>query len=124
MKKVFVAGLCAAVLCCGLSFGASPVKASPADLTGVQWKLSTSSEKLAFLYGVSSTVAIEQLIAEQRGVSASPFVKAWMAAFGDTSWKDIQKCLDDWYAAHPDDAERSVFDVLWYEFMAPSATES
>lgn len=121
MKKVFVAGLCAALLCCGLSVGVPSAEASPADLTGVQWKLSTSSEKLAFLYGVSSTVAIEQLIAEKQGVSASPFVKAWMTAFGDTSWKDIQKCLDDWYAAHPDDSKRSVFEVLWYEFMAPAS---
>ena len=121
MKKVFVAGLCAALLCCGLLFGVPSAEASPADLTGVQWKLSTSSEKLAFLYGVSSTVAIEQLIAEKQGVSASPFVKAWMTAFGDTSWKDIQKCLDDWYAAHPDDSKRSVFEVLWYEFMYPAS---
>ena len=121
MRKVFVAGMCAALLCCGLSFGVSSAGASPADLTGVQWKLSTSSEKLAFLYGVSSTVAIEQLIAEKQGVSASPFVKAWMTAFGDASWKEIQKCLDDWYAAHPADSKRSVFEVLWYEFMAPSA---
>lgn len=121
MRKGFVMGLCAAVLCCGLTFGASSAGASPADLTGSQWKLSTSSEKLAFLYGVSSTVAIEQLIAEKQGVSASPFVKAWMTAFGNTSWKEIQKCLDDWYATHPDDAKRSVFEVLWYEFMAPSA---
>lgn len=120
MKACFLKCVCAVILACGVTVSASEVQASPADLTGVQWKLSTSSEKLAFLYGVSSTVAIEQLVADKQGVTASPFVSAWMKAFGNESWKQIQKKLDDWYASHPSESERSVFDVLWYEFMAPA----
>ena len=34
---------------------------------------------------------------------------------------NIQKKLDAWYAAHPDQANREVFDVLWYEFMVPAS---
>ena len=120
MKASFLKCVCTAVMICGLSLPVSMAQAAPADLTGVQWKASASSEKLAFLYGVSSTVAIEQLVAERQGVKPSPFVSAWMNAFGNASWKEIQKKLDDWYAAHPSDAERPVFDVLWYEFMAPA----
>ena len=120
MKRTFAKVLCMALLLCAAAIPAPLALASPADLTGVQWKLSNASEKLAFLYGVSSTVAIEHLVAEKQGVADSPFVKAWMTAFGDASWKEIQKCLDEWYAAHPDESERSVFEVLWYEFMAPS----
>ena len=120
MKAYFLKIVCAAAVACGIMFSASAVQASPADLTGVQWKSSTSSEKLAFLYGVSSTVAIEQLVADRQGVAASPFVSAWMKAFGNESWKQIQKRLDDWYASHPEETDRSVFEVLWYEFMAPA----
>lgn len=121
MKVDFFKCACTAVMICGLAFSAVEAEAGPADLTGKQWKLSTSPEKLAFLYGVSSTVAIEQLVAERQNTSASPFVSAWLKAFGDQNWKQIQKKLDDWYAAHPEDTDRAVFDVLWYEFMAPAS---
>ncbi|WP_346666424.1 hypothetical protein [uncultured Mailhella sp.] len=120
MKVRFLKCACAALLICGLTIPALEAKAGPADLTGKQWTASTTSEKLAFLYGVSSTVAIEQLVADRQKTEPSPFVAAWIKAFGDQNWKQIQKNLDDWYAAHPSDAERPVFDVLWYEFMAPA----
>ena len=81
---------------------------------------SSQNEKLAFLYGASNIIAIEQLIAQKQGTKASPFVTAWITAFGDTNWTDIQKKVDAWYAAHPDQANREVFDVLWYEFMVPA----
>ena len=73
------------------------------------------------MYGASNIIAIEQLIAQQQGTQASPFVTAWIKAFGNTNWTDIQKKLDAWYAAHQDQANREVFDVLWYEFMVPAS---
>ena len=120
MKLRGVRWLCAVIMVCGLAGTAVADTAAPADFTGKEWKLSTTSEKLAFLYGVSSTVAIEHLVAEKQGTEASVFVSAWLKAFGNESWTQIQKKLDDWYAAHPAEVNRSVFDVLWYEFMAPA----
>lgn len=111
---------CVAVMLCGLAGSAVAGTATPADFTGNEWQRSSTSEKLAFLYGVSSTVAIEHLVAERQGTEESVFVAAWLKAFGDESWPQIQKKLDDWYAAHPAESGRSVFDVLWYEFMAPA----
>lgn len=35
------------------------------DSTGRHWLQSSQNEKLAFLYGASNTIAIEQLIAQQ-----------------------------------------------------------
>ena len=98
MKVRFLKGVCVVALVCGLVVPAFT----------------------AFLYGDSSTVAIEKLVSEKQNTEASPFVSAWIKAFGNDSWKQIQKKLDDWYSAHPGDAERPVFDVLWYEFMAPA----
>ncbi len=120
MKMRFLKGVGIAVLLCALAAPALADTARPADFTGEEWKLSTTSEKLAFLYGVSSTVAIEHLVAEKQGTQESPFVAAWIKAFGNESWTQIQKKLDKWYAAHPAELNRSVFDVLWYEFMAPA----
>ena len=120
MKFRFAGLLCAAVLLCGVCTSAQAASLSPVDLTGEHWKLSTDAEKQAFLYGASHIVVIEQITAEKTGTPPSPFVAAWMKAFGQMSWKQIQKQLDDWYASHPEQAARPVFDVLWYEFMAPA----
>ena len=109
----------AAALVCALCLPSAAAQ-STADLTGKHWLQSSQNEKLAFLYGASNIIAIEQLIAQKQGTKASPFVTAWITAFGDTNWTDIQKKLDAWYAAHPDQANREVFDVLWYEFMVPA----
>ena len=119
MKFRCLSYACAALLVCGLSVSAMAAQPSPVDLTGEHWKLSSDAEKQAFLYGASNIIAIEQLVAEKKGTEPSPFVSAWIRAFGGTSWKDMQKQLDEWYAAHPSEASRPVFDVLWYEFMAP-----
>ncbi|MEG2140291.1 MAG: hypothetical protein RRY20_05835 [Bilophila sp.] len=138
MRKKFFMVACSAALVCGLGLfaGAAPtpqkpikpvVSSAPApapnagiDVTGTQWGQSTKNEKLAFLYGASSIVAIEHLIAQKQGQPPSPFVSAWMAAFKDTRWMDLQGKLDAWYAAHPEQANRQVFDVLWFEFMTPA----
>ena len=61
---------------------------SATDLTGKHWLQSSQNEKLAFLYGASNIIAIEQLIAQQQGTQASPFVTAWIKAFGNTNWTD------------------------------------
>lgn len=90
------------------------------ELSGKAWLESSQNEKLAFLYGASHVVAIEEVLAEKDNRTPSLFVTAWVKAFGDANWVDIAKKLDAWYAAHPDQASRSVFDVLWYEFMAPA----
>ena len=120
MRSCFFNAVLAAAVVCSLSFPAAAAPVSPDELTGAQWKLSTNTEKLAFLYGASNIVAIEHLVAEKQGNPPSPFVSAWLRTFGDSSWTQIQKLLDDWYAEHPGEVERPVFDVLWYEFMAPS----
>ena len=120
MKSRIFGLLCAVALLCGVSAQTQAAQLSPVDLTGEHWKLSTDAEKQAFLYGASHIVVIEQITAEKTGTASSPFVAAWMKAFGNRSWKQIQKQLDDWYVAHPEEAARPVFDVLWYEFMAPA----
>ena len=33
----------------------------------------------------------------------------------------VTEMLEGIYAAHPDQANREVFDVLWYEFMVPAS---
>ena len=63
----------AAALVCALCLPAVAAQ-SATDLTGKHWLQSSQNEKLAFLYGASNIIAIEQLIAQQQGTQASPFV--------------------------------------------------
>ena len=69
----------AAALVCALCLPAVAAQ-SATDLTGKHWLQSSQNEKLAFLYGASNIIAIEQLIAQQQGTQASPFVTAWIKA--------------------------------------------
>lgn len=92
------------------------------DLTGRAWEQSSQSEKLSFLYGVSSVIAIEQELAQKQGKTPSIFVQGWMKTFKNDSWIQIQTKLDNWYKEHPTQADQDVLGVLWYEFMAPNIT--
>ena len=89
------------------------------DLTGQQWDQSSAAEKLSFLYGASSVVAIEKAVAEKSGEKPTVFVSRWMTAFQGKTMSQIKQELDAWYAAHPAEKNRHVFDVIWYELIAP-----
>ena len=117
-KKIGI--LC--IMACLFAMGSLPAWAGtrPTELTGRQWILSNDSEKLAFLYGASSIVAIEEIGAEKTGRPVSRFVEGWMNAFKDLTLPEIQRKIDVWYATHSDQADRNVFDVIWYEMIKPA----
>ena len=73
MMARFTKVVFAAALVCALCLPAVAAQ-SATDLTGKHWLQSSQNEKLAFLYGASNIIAIEQLIAQQQGTQASPFV--------------------------------------------------
>ncbi|MFQ8889788.1 MAG: hypothetical protein ACLR7Z_16995 [Bilophila wadsworthia] len=89
MMARFTKVVFAAALVCALCLPAVAAQ-SATDLTGKHWLQSSQNEKLAFLYGASNIIAIEQLIAQQQGTQASPFVTAWIKA-GNTNWTISEK---------------------------------
>lgn len=120
LKRICVSFM-SALLVCGMSLVAFAYEGSGLDLTGKQWMQSTENEKLAFLYGASSVIVIEHQLAQKKGSTPSVFVNTWMKSLKDTSWRDLQKKLDAWYAAHPQNLDRPLFDVLWSDVMLPAA---
>lgn len=112
--------MCVALSVIGL-LATSAVAANPPvnDLDGRQWLISTPEEQLAFLYGVASVIGVEQAIATQNKSKPSIFVEKWMQTFGNSTLSDVRAKVGEWYKGHPDGQNRHVFDVLWYEFMAP-----
>ena len=97
--------------------------AGQGELTGTLWQESTQNEKMALIYGMASVVAIEQTIADRQKTKPTPFVSSWTKALGNVTPQNIVEKIDSWYATHPNELDRSVFNVLWYEFIAPGTTK-
>ena len=126
--------LCAAAFFCLGQGGAYAQQqaANPIDqFTGKYWVDSSEENKEAYLYGIESAIEIEKVISEQtaqnKGAKAgrkatftlSPFERGWMKAFANTSRKEIAQDVDAWYKAHPDQIDRPVLSVIWFELIAP-----
>lgn len=101
---------------------------SPAELfTGEYWIKSSPENKEIYLYGIESAVDIENQIASsqaakkgKRGMyTLSPFEKGWIEAFPDTTRKEIAAEVDAWYKNHPEQLDRPVLGVIWYEVIQP-----
>ena len=71
MMARFTKVVFAAALVCALCPPAVAAQ-SATDLTGKHWLQSSQNEKLAFLYGASNIIAIEQPIAQQHGNASLP----------------------------------------------------
>ncbi|MBO4311715.1 MAG: hypothetical protein IKX79_03000 [Desulfovibrionaceae bacterium] len=114
LKKLF--SLAAAAMAVFLFLGAS-AEAASWDLTGEAWKASSTQEKRAVIYGASNIIALEKKLAEEGGRKASVFVENWMRVFKDKTYASICSEIDSWFAAHPGELQRNVFDVIWYELI-------
>lgn len=137
MKK----SLLSLALCCALVLGCASARAAenmqvgaasnPVDqFTGELWQKSVETEKLAFLFGVETAIAIEHFVnakVTEKSAKAgrkpvytlSPFEKSWMEAFKGMPRAEIAKQVDAWFAAHPDQLERPVMAVIWHEIIVP-----
>jgi len=105
------------------------------QLTGTVWLDLESDVKKALLYGVNIAIAIEHSVeikmAEKKAAMAqkgeemkeisylSPFEKGWYKAFQGVPSTDLVETIDAWYIANPDQKNRPVFDVIWFELIAP-----
>jgi|GEM_PF-329208 len=114
------------------------------ELTGNDWLASSHAEKASFLLGVEMAFATEFSIAQRttdrlgekasgkkadkkRGLSEvkpSPFARGWMKAFKDTTRPELITKLDKYIEANPDQRHRHVFDIIWYEFIAPETKKA
>lgn len=90
------------------------------DIDGKVWMHSTSSDKKAFLLGVSNAVVLEYHLRRKQSEEPSRFVKGWVTAFKDSSWSDMVSKVDAYYASNPTKLQRNVLDVVWHEMIAPN----
>jgi hypothetical protein len=93
------------------------------DVTGKVWDESSDREKLAFLLGACSVVAIEHHIAAKHDAQATRFVKEWVNVLRDKKLVDLRQDIDDYYAANPAKTDRLVFDVIWHDLIVPQTAK-
>ncbi|MEF3697778.1 hypothetical protein [Desulfolutivibrio sp.] len=105
------------VLTAGGLLAADPVMP---EITGAVWMKSSQQEKLAFLVGASSVVAIEHHIDLKEADDPSKFTEGWVAAFKDKKWAEIVDKIDAYFAANPDKGDKLVMDVVWKELILPT----
>ena len=106
-------------------------KANPVDqLSGAVWQKTPEAEKLAFLFGVETAITVEYFVngkvvekATKEGkrpvYTLSPFEKGWMKAFKGVNRAEVAKMVDAWFAANPQQLDRPVMSVIWYEIAVP-----
>ena len=90
------------------------------EITGAVWRKTTQQEKLAFLVGACSVVAIEHHIDLKEADDPSKFTEGWVMAFKDKKWAEIVDKIDAYFAANPDKADKLVMEVVWNELILPT----
>ena len=143
MRNLICLGILALALALAAPVSAAQNKQTPKPkdsvvLTGNDWMASSRDEKAAFLLGVEMAIATEFHVAEMTNsknkeakdkkkmprVSPSPFARGWLKAFKDTTRPQMMVMIDDYLERHPDERGRQIFDIIWYEFIAPQTKKA
>lgn len=130
MLKHALYSLAVALLVCAALV--APRHASGADATptgslnGYAWMESDNANKLSFLLGVETAIAMETALAQEqqkitgKPVPLSPFQQGWTAAFDNMPRQAIADRINAFYVANPTQKNRHVFDVLWEQMIVPA----
>lgn len=101
---------------------AGPVAADEAKLLrGDVWQQMSLDEKVAFLWGATQVVIVEQALMEKMPeLRVENFsAKVVEGAAGRTMNENVS-IIDNFYAANPDKLELSVMRVIWDEMIRPN----
>ena len=118
MKKLISSLAVAASLMC-----ASPVFANAEDdmkqVTGSHWSQSTDELREAYLYGVGNMLEMEQAMHDDAISSKNSMVPVLIKALSPMTLDQVKDSLTNWFASHPDQADRPVVEVLYVEIALP-----
>lgn len=118
--------LCASMLAPHASAAPGTPARQVGTLNGYAWMDSDNSNKLSFLLGVETAMAMEMALDQEqqkatgKPVGLSPFQQGWMAAFPNTPRQTIVDRIDTFYTTNPSQKNRHVFDVIWEQMLVPA----
>jgi len=91
-------------------------------ITGEHWTDSSLEQKRAFLFGVGNVLEIEEAMAgdDYESMRGRSIVPVLLEGLSGTPIANIVMQLDQFYMDHPDQAKRSVIEVLYLEMALPN----
>jgi len=110
---------------------AKPTETPPATATapakrelpfpdGEKWTTATEREKLAYLLGI-----MNMALAEYQLTGPDPkyrtIVPKMVKSLDGVTLRQMMGTVDTYYKANPDQQKRPIFEVIWFEIVAPKA---
>jgi hypothetical protein len=111
MKRL--ASLAGAVAIATVTLLAPPAIAEGAYVTGVNWKASSKSEKLAYVLGISNLMSADYELQRKGGRARGSAISEMYGATANVSVEKAVATIDAWFAANPDKMDDTVLDVIW-----------
>jgi len=105
-------------LCSMLQVSAAPA-ADMKFVTGTHWSQSTVELRKAYLYGIGNMVEMEQAMHDPSITSKNSMVPVLVRGLSPMNLEQVENALTNWYASHPEQADRPVLDVLYTEIALP-----
>lgn len=114
-------GNAALLACLSLLTATSPARGDEVPIvTGEHWTKSSEQVKKAYLIGVANVLQIESAY---QGSNPPPDTQSLVptAAVGlkGQTLDSVRSTVDAYYAAHPEDLRRPVFEVIWRDVVVP-----
>ena len=92
---------------------------------GNDWAKATEREHLAYILGLSNTLAVGYLSDEKRLPGRKDtFTHRAVEGLGGTTVEEAVNRIDAWYKAHPNKLDTPIFKVLWDQIGKPHLAKS
>jgi hypothetical protein len=90
-------------------------------LTGITWIKMSQDQKAGYIWGAGDIIDLEQEIMEiYPELKRESFVAKAVEGIGDVQINEIVSNVDQFYKAHPDQANLSVIRVIWDTMIRPN----
>ena len=89
-------------------------------ITGEQWTKSSEEMKKAYLVGIANIVQIEMAYqGATPAADAQSILPRMVKGLKGQTLDTVRDALNKWYAAHPDQMQRPVIEIIWFEMVVP-----
>ena len=120
MKKLIPAlAVVASLVCASPVFAEAGAGKDMKLVTGSDWSQTTDELREAYLYGIGNILEMEQAMHDDAISSKNSMVTVLIKALSPMTLDQVKDSLTNWFASHPDQAERPVVEVLYVEIALP-----
>ena len=84
------------------------------------WKSSSVAEQNSFLFGFVTMLGLAKEWRQGKELPVKQsLANCWIKGFNGVTIQQMREAIDAYAAAHPEDTERQVVEVLWIGFVQP-----